>query len=953
MFNIFKIVASLLFIHYSHIVNSFTFTDADVAEGATANPGDNRAARIAGRLAVLALNGTETHDSTNQLPIAVQQVKDCLGLDNSDVHSDIQSIIRAVKGLGSDADVSDTNLYTEIQNVLDGDSSILPNMLTSPTGTDTLTSAAHTLYGLLKSTDILGTGVDSLQSVIENINNFLGTTAGTSMADRIAGTFSTGLTISQMLGINDTVNIADQIGISNSISLASIIGDPSNGHNLSDSVFSRLVGISIIFPGFTGTLKSLSAIVGGKTGARKSLLTQLIGDTTSASIPLKDQIATTTDNPLAISVQGAITAVQSILGGSGTIYSNIVRINNELIGGGITTVEAIGTMPTGLTILAGIIGRPGGNNTDSLAIRLGTPDAGKTLTSIIGGSGNNLVARLGAPGTTLPSINQMIGVSSSSLAAALGNTATGNRSIAVLLGGTTTATSLYDQIVGEGGILSQIDGTITDSGNIATKLGFPTVSGGTVSTLADMIGSVINNASIASRLGDPTTFTSLVNMIGVSNPRSIAAALGNAGSDSSISTLLGGAATISLYNRIFSIFSKIDGVADDSQSIISKLTTQITSIQYNGNQLSAAIANVQGLLSNDYTSMTASRDLYRMIHDGYTNGTSGLKAKIDGTSSGAILNGLETVASVIDGTISGQLTGASNSGNLLNKLITLHNMIGTSGNNIAAKLGNPGLILSTIGKMLGANDATDLITQIGNKAATASLASIIGLPSGTTGDSLYTRLGDPSGFTGTLKSLSAIIGGTTGNTGNTLLSQLVGTSSNITTSLTSQLASAVSVQDAITSVNNALGTTVAGGVTQNRIGTMPTGFTSLAAIIGQPSLSTDSLATRLGIPTVGGTVSNLATLIGGTANTTIAGRLGDPMTGITGLAGLIRNNTAFTNANGFTVTSLNSATSINSQIAQFLALFGQTMGNGDRTFFVRQGTYNSIQEFVAALSHTT
>ena len=167
-------------------------------------------------------------------------------------------------------------------------------------------------------------------------------------------------------------------------------------------------------------------------------------------------------------------------------------------------------------------------------------------------SGSTLQARIGDPGS-FANVSSMIGTSgAASLADALGNSGDGSSAINALLGGSDT-TSPYGNIVGASGILNSIDGTTTDSGNIAAKLNTQTAkindgatelsssiddiasAIGHTGTLADRIGvptmndsasqlsAVIggNGATLAAQLGDPMTgdtgLSGLINAAGASN----------------------------------------------------------------------------------------------------------------------------------------------------------------------------------------------------------------------------------------------------------------------------------------------------------------------------------------------------------------------------------------------------------------------------------------------------
>jgi hypothetical protein len=189
----------------------------------------------------------------------------------------------------------------------------------------------------------------------------------------------------------------------------------------------------------------------------------------------------------------------------------------------------------------------------------------QALNTLVNGAatGSTVQARLGDPGSA-GSINAMIGTDSAqSLTAALGNSGAGNSSISALLGGTST-TPLYGQIVGSSGLFSMIDGTVTDSGNLETKLGAQTqavqngatqlstaISGVDSSLLTTPSGAVSTDLATARGLfvsspgatmqADAETLNTFVN--GTASGSTVQARLGNPtlnGTSSNLSALIGG-----------------------------------------------------------------------------------------------------------------------------------------------------------------------------------------------------------------------------------------------------------------------------------------------------------------------------------------------------------------------------------------------------------------------------
>ncbi|HCU06987.1 MAG TPA: hypothetical protein DIC42_05360, partial [Holosporales bacterium] len=105
---------------------------------------------------------------------------------------------------------------------------------------------------------------------------------------------------------------------------------------------------------------------------------------------------------------------------------------------------------------------------------------------------------------------------------------------------------------------------------------------------------------------------------------------------------------------------------------------------------------------------------------------------------------------------------------------------------------------------------------------------------------------------------------------------------------------------------------------------------------------------RIGSSTINGALSNLSAVIGGNGSS-IAEQLGDPVTGTNGLASLIRNNGAPVNTvNGFDCNSFDEATSINEQLAAFLAILSASPNNQGTN--IPHGLYSSLRDVLAALS---
>jgi hypothetical protein len=101
-----------------------------------------------------------------------------------------------------------------------------------------------------------------------------------------------------------------------------------------------------------------------------------------------------------------------------------------------------------------------------------------------------------------------------------------------------------------------------------------------------------------------------------------------------------------------------------------------------------------------------------------------------------------------------------------------------------------------------------------------------------------------------------------------------------------------------------------------------------------------SIQSKLGTPTLNGASSDLKSVIGGGSETSIAERLGDPVTGGAGLAAVIRGGGA--SCGHLNCDDFNNATDLKGQLQAFLT----TINNGGT---VPPGTYNSLAEVLSAV----
>lgn len=132
-----------------------------------------------------------------------------------------------------------------------------------------------------------------------------------------------------------------------------------------------------------------------------------------------------------------------------------------------------------------------------------------------------------------------------------------------------------------------------------------------------------------------------------------------------------------------------------------------------------------------------------------------------------------------------------------------------------------------------------------------------------------------------------------------------------------------------------------------------------AALVTTPTgvLSTDLAtlqSTILTVPTVN-VETDLRTingLLNGTSTgSTLQARIGVPASGTTGLAGYIQNGAApAANANGFVVTTFNSATNHDAKLAAFLAIVSQSGGLAGTNIIIPKGNYTSLKQILSAMN---
>jgi hypothetical protein len=161
------------------------------------------------------------------------------------------------------------------------------------------------------------------------------------------------------------------------------------------------------------------------------------------------------------------------------------------------------------------------------------------------------------------------------------------------------------------------------------------------------------------------------------------------------------AASAQLSTAISGVSTQIGGAGG---TLAAKMTTQIGSVENGATVLNTAISDVSGLLGSGDSSLTSNTDLYRILNDANSGSSSGLIAKLNGTSSTTILGGVNALAGSIDGSAS--VTGSASSNLSANLLAQTHlvnggasqlstaisgvsTQIGGSGASLAAQLSDP------------------------------------------------------------------------------------------------------------------------------------------------------------------------------------------------------------------------------------------------------------------------
>ncbi len=477
-----------------------------------------------------------------------------------------------------------------------------------------------------------------------------------------------------------------------------------------------------------------------------------------------------------------VTALQTFLGGAGySAMSKAVAIDAALL-----------TSPTGVVA------------TDI-----------QTLNAFLNGiaTGSTVQARIGSLGSAA-SFLAMLGVTgATSLTTSLGNTSAGNSALAALLGGT-PGTAIYNIIVGGSGILSQIDGTTTDSGNVVSKL-------------TTQIQAIQSSATQLS------TATSAVN-----------SALGASGT------------TIARANTANSL---LDGVQS-----LSGLTSFTVSAAASNSSGTVAIIGNDGTSGRSYNVDTSAGGIN--LGDG-TGGTTFI-------ASGATIilthNGSGNTITFVNNSGS-NITSAATLATYLANAYPVSSFIKANANTkaIALKTLLGGAGYSAMSNAV-AIDAALLASPTGVVATDIQALNTLlnGVPTGST---VQARIGSPI-LGGNASNLAAVIGGTSTNLatqlgdpgdGNTILSNIGGSTTSVQAALDA-LSTTLSGNPQFSSTLNARATTVSASL-DNGLGSLP--GVGTYATIGTAAASDGSGGVNIvisgGLVSANGTYNLLAATITG------------------------------------------------------------------------------------------
>lgn len=555
-----------------------------------------------------------------------------------------------------------------------------------------------------------------------------------------------------------------------------------------------------------------------------------------------------------------------------------------------------------------LTGQPTGNSTDSIATRIGTP-AQTNLTTTIGGSPGTISARLGNPGNTRTLVNniQNGGVSvQAAITTVQGNLAnTANASLTtnhdlnrMIMDGNTGARS---------GLVAKITGNtnfslleaIEEAANALDGAAAGSINGANPNTLLGKIEATSNmlvNVPGANLQADVDKVNGLFRGLGafVSTEGLIGVPQLNA-TPSTLSAVIGGApldGTVTVGSLL--------GDPGAGKTIVGNIGGSTTSVQAGLNDLSTLVAGnttfATSLVAQVTTLSTTVDNSVSSLPGSASSATIGTSPVGDG--SGGVNLGI-TGLGAADGTYNLSAAAIASGGGIANgATFTL-----TNGANNIVLYNRSGSVISTAGQAI---KYLATMYPVNSRMATGLAAKIS-------------------------NGLNVQIGGAASN----IRAKVAAVDAAILVSPTGV------VKDDLNTIASKL-VSVPNSILETDIRDVNT------IINGIPGSST--IQDRLGAPTINGVASNLSAVIGG-AGGTIVSRLGDPVTGTSGLAGLIRNNGAAVGpVNGFDAAAFDNAQDINAQITAFLAVLSQSNGLGGNFIQVPKGTFTSLRDFLAALN---
>ncbi len=667
-------------------------------DGTTTDSG-NIAGKLTTQIQAIRSSGT-------QLSTAISAIATILGGTELDLYGNVGAANSALGGSGT--------LISRVATIYNA-------LLASPT------SVVITDLATARALLVLSLGA-TLQADAETLNALLnGTATGSTIEERIAAIFSQ-ISNASSGNVTDELTTFIQAIRSSGTRLSTVISDVSNnvGGTASDlygnvnTANTALDGVQSLSGLTSFTVTAAASNPGGNT-------VNIVGDddylsSITYSIAYSSPIAsgnTFTLNTGSKSITfvnnsgGSITSAAALAAYLANAYpvSAIIKANTN------TKATALKSLLGGnnysvISNAVAIFSILGGTNSD-LYSNVGA------VNSSLGGSGVTTLAKIGSLGSA-SSLFSMIGVTSlANLTAALGNTGAGNSAIAALLNGS-TGTSLYALLVGSSGILNQIDGTTTDSGNVSGKL---TTQIQALNSSATQLSTAIS--AVNSSLGGSGTT--------INRTKSVNAALDGVQSLSGLTSFTVTTAATNSSGTI-SIMGN-DGSAGRSYSVDTSVSginlgdgTGGTTAIANGSTVTlthAGSGNTITFVNNSGSSITSASSLATYLANAYpvsaiikastSTKTTALKALLGGNNYSAMSNAAAVFA----------ILGGTNS-DIYSNMNAANSSLGGDGT-IIERIGNPtqGSSASNLAAIIGGT-STDLATQVGDPGADKTIISNIG-----------------------------------------------------------------------------------------------------------------------------------------------------------------------------------------------------------------------------------